>query len=179
MNEDKNELEYQLATVAEITATGLKLIFDGEADSDGKVYACNAGYVYAVGDRVKVCKISGTYLVEYVIGPPPTTKDAGKLVNGDYSVLLSSNGFLYSQNVVNLGASNYPFEGLYANGNIHLGSSRATVGFFGVTGTGRQSLSTSGNNQGYSTITSSNITSTGVYALNNVIGILKKLGLLS
>ena len=61
-------LEYTLATVSELNASGVKLIFPGEDQSDGKVYRCNAMQRFAVGDLVKVVKDSGTYIAEYVIG---------------------------------------------------------------------------------------------------------------
>lgn len=60
-------LEYTLATVSELNASGVKLIFPGEDQSDGKVYRCNAMQRFAVGDLVKVVKDSGTYIAEYVI----------------------------------------------------------------------------------------------------------------
>lgn len=71
-NEDKpaEGLEHQIATVATVEDDGLTLIFDGENASDGKSYPCNASIAFAEGDRVKVEKDSGTYLVDFTIGAP-------------------------------------------------------------------------------------------------------------
>lgn len=68
--EEENEaepLEHTLATVSALDTNGVKLIFAGEEQSDGKVYRCNAMQRFAVGDLVKVVKDSGTYIAEYVI----------------------------------------------------------------------------------------------------------------
>lgn len=62
--------EFQFATVAGVTDTGVTLLFDGESEAGAKIYKCAAGVVLAPGDRVKVCRDSGTVVVEYAIGTP-------------------------------------------------------------------------------------------------------------
>ena len=67
--------EFRFATVAGVHEDGISLIFDGEtADgtepAEGKHYRCNTSVVFQVGDRVKICRDSGTYVVEYVVGAP-------------------------------------------------------------------------------------------------------------
>lgn len=62
--------EFITAKIGEIRSDGVTLIFPGEEDASEKVYKCNTGVRLKVGDRVKVCADSGTYLVEYAIGAP-------------------------------------------------------------------------------------------------------------
>lgn len=62
--------EFQFATVAGVTDTGVTLLFDGESEAGAKVYKTAAGVVLHAGDRVKVCRDSGTVVVEYAIGVP-------------------------------------------------------------------------------------------------------------
>ena len=68
--EDEDQEEIVLATVAEVTANGVKITIDGADQAGTKEYKANAGQLLAVGDRVKIHKNSGTYLIEYVIGAP-------------------------------------------------------------------------------------------------------------
>lgn len=68
--ENRQTTEIRLATVAEVLEDGLRLQFDGSDEATSKVYKCNTSCIFAVGDRVKVTKQSGTYLVDYVIGAP-------------------------------------------------------------------------------------------------------------
>ena len=60
----------QFATVGEVLDDGVTLIFDGQDEATDKHYRCNASVLLLPGDRVKVCKDSGTYVVEYVVGSP-------------------------------------------------------------------------------------------------------------
>lgn len=62
--------DFQFATVAGVTDTGVTLLFDGEESAGAKIYKCAAGVVLHAGDRVKVCRDSGTVVVEYAIGTP-------------------------------------------------------------------------------------------------------------
>lgn len=62
--------DFQFATVAGVTDTGVTLLFDGESEAGTKIYKCAAGVVLHNGDRVKVCRDSGTVVVEYAIGTP-------------------------------------------------------------------------------------------------------------
>ena len=68
--ENAEQVEVRLATVAEVTNDGVRLQFDGSDEATEKVYKCNSSCMFAQGDRVKVTKHSGTYLVDYVIGGP-------------------------------------------------------------------------------------------------------------
>lgn len=60
------------ATVGEVFEDGVSLIFDAQQEEGAseKHYRCNAGIKIAPGDRVKLLKDSGTYVVEYVVGAP-------------------------------------------------------------------------------------------------------------
>lgn len=60
----------RLATVYDWWSDGLELIFDGETQSDGKHYPCNANHWFSVGDRVLVQKVGGSYVVICKIGGP-------------------------------------------------------------------------------------------------------------
>lgn len=62
--------ESSFATVAGIDAEGISLIFDGQDEATEKRYKCNCFAVFKNGDRVKVFKDSGTYVVEYPVGTP-------------------------------------------------------------------------------------------------------------
>lgn len=69
IDEEEKE-EIVLATVTAVSANGLRIKLDGEEEAGEKYYKANAGQRYAVNDRVKVEKNSGTYIVEYVVGNP-------------------------------------------------------------------------------------------------------------
>ena len=58
--------EQSLATVVQVAEDGLVL------DIGEKHYKCSTGIVFKVGDRVKLIKDSGTYLVAFPIGAPIT-----------------------------------------------------------------------------------------------------------
>lgn len=58
------------ATIAAIYDDGVTLKFDGMDAPTEKRYQTNAFVVFKVGDRVRVIKDSGTYVVEYPVGPP-------------------------------------------------------------------------------------------------------------
>ncbi|MEG2088015.1 MAG: hypothetical protein RR022_07410 [Angelakisella sp.] len=58
----------QLATVGAVYADGITLLFDGETAASTKHYKKNAAITFQAGQRVKVCKICGSYVVEYPIG---------------------------------------------------------------------------------------------------------------
>ena len=53
-----------------VYSDGISLIFDGDSEPTAKHYKCNAALTFAAGQRVKIVKISGTYVVEYPIGNP-------------------------------------------------------------------------------------------------------------
>lgn len=62
--------EIILATVANVAEDGITLIIDGEEEAGEKKYKVNTAVKFTTGDRVKIFKNSGTYLVEYKIGAP-------------------------------------------------------------------------------------------------------------
>ena len=70
------------ATVGTVYADGVSLIFDGEDQETEKHYLCNTSATFAPGDRVKIAQDSGTYIVEYVVGPPGTAPEAHGLPAG-------------------------------------------------------------------------------------------------
>lgn len=67
---DENLPENFLATVGAVYDDGLSIILDGQTEATTKHYKCNTSATFAAGDRVKVARISGSYIVEYVVGPP-------------------------------------------------------------------------------------------------------------
>lgn len=138
--------------------------FDAEWSSTGLIPSGGAAGQY-------LYKTSTTnYAVDWTDAPT-----ASKLVNGSYELQLSSAGVITGKNKnypLTLGNATYPLTSIYANGGT-FGSSDGKIGFYGTTAIARQTLSTTSNNMGYSSATSSNY----LYVLNNVVGILKKLGL--
>ena len=141
--ENAEQIEVRLATVAEVTSDGLRLQFDGSDAATSKVYKCNASCIFAQGDRVKVTKHSGTYLVDYVIGAPGSDGTVSQLENGGYTVELDSNGYLVPSDSghTSLGTSSKKFGSLYVAGaNIYLGQSLSKLGFFGTTPVSKQTV---------------------------------------
>ena len=76
-----------------------------------------------------------------------------------------------------LGSSSVPWYALYTgDGTSRICGTRGTLGFFGASGATKQTLSLSSNNMSYTSVTANNY----LYALNNLIGILKnKYGLIA
>lgn len=73
------------ATIGAVYDDGISLIFDDQEDRQPteKHYKCNTSVVFATGDRVKILPDSGTYVVEYVVGPPlQDTQEDGRLPPG-------------------------------------------------------------------------------------------------
>lgn len=165
----------QFATVGEVLDDGVTLIFDGQDEATDKHYRCNASVLLLPGDRVKVCKDSGTYVVEYVVGSPALR-------------LLIPPGGTDGQYLVKSGAANYalkwrsaPVSNVLKAGNtngggtLSLGAKDAKIGFWGTDPIARCALSTSSQNMGYSSASASNY----LTILNNLVGILKKYGLIT
>ena len=67
---EEEQGEIVLATITEITTDGVKIMLDGDEEAGEKEYKVNAAQRFITGDRVKVEKNSGTYIVEYVVGKP-------------------------------------------------------------------------------------------------------------
>lgn len=66
----RTEPDVLLATVGAKYSDGLSLIFDGQTEASEKHYKCNTSVTFAAGNRVKICRIGGSYVVEYVVGNP-------------------------------------------------------------------------------------------------------------
>lgn len=58
------------ATIGAVYEDGVTLLFDGQTDASEKHYKVNTSIQFAAGQRVKVIKDSGTYVVEYIVGNP-------------------------------------------------------------------------------------------------------------
>ena len=144
--ENEERVEVRLATVAEVLNDGLRLKFDGSDAATTKIYKCNASCMFTVGDRVKVTKHSGTYLVDYVIGAPGGGGGSvSKLENGGVYVELNSSGNLLPSvsGYTNLGSSSKSFGSLYAHGaiiSLGSGGSVSKLGFFGTTPVSKQTV---------------------------------------
>ena len=70
MNDKKPEFHF--ATVGDVYSDGLSLIFDGQTQATSKHYKCNTSCKFTAGQRVRIIKDSGTYVVEYPVGRPAT-----------------------------------------------------------------------------------------------------------
>ena len=70
LDEEEPEEDISLATIASIGSNGVTLLLDGAEEAGEKEYKVNAGVRFTTGDRVKVFKTSGSYIVEYVVGKP-------------------------------------------------------------------------------------------------------------
>ena len=75
--EQAEQEEILIATVGAVTETGVTLIFAGEESASEKTYQGNISAALKAGDRVKITKDSGTYLIDYAVGVP------GSAVGGD------------------------------------------------------------------------------------------------
>lgn len=84
--DDPNEVpEASFATISEIFEDGVTLLFDGLDAPTTKRYKVNAFVVFQPGDRVRVIKDSGTYVVEYPVGNPRTEFTADSATNADHA----------------------------------------------------------------------------------------------
>ena len=66
--EDSEEIV--LGVVAAVTSDGVQIQVDGNSTAGEKEYKVNSSILFQAGDRVKLEKNSGTYIVEYVVGSP-------------------------------------------------------------------------------------------------------------
>lgn len=74
---DPNEVQdASFAMISKIYDDGVTLIFDGMEEATQKRYQTNSFVVFKVGDRVRIIKDSGTYVVEYPVGTPRKSFDA-------------------------------------------------------------------------------------------------------
>jgi len=58
------------ATIGAVYTDGVTLIFDGRTTATTKRFKVNRMMPFAAGDRVKILRDSGTYVVEYPVGNP-------------------------------------------------------------------------------------------------------------
>lgn len=56
------------ATVVSVNNDGLELIFDGETEASTKRFPCNTGVSFAVGQRVLMMKVNGSYVALCPVG---------------------------------------------------------------------------------------------------------------
>lgn len=87
--EEEAPVVRSFATVGAVYADGLSLIFDGEDEPTEKHYLCNTNVYFSPGDRVKLAEDSGTYVVEYVVGPPRQAQLVGIPAGGSANQVLS------------------------------------------------------------------------------------------
>lgn len=74
---DPNEVQdASFAKIAEIYDDGVTLLFDGMEEATQKRYQTNSFVVFKAGDRVRIIKDSGTYVVEYPVGAPKKSFEA-------------------------------------------------------------------------------------------------------
>ena len=116
---DENLPENFLATVGAVYDDGLSLILEGQTEATTKHYRCNTSVKFAAGDRVKVARISGSYVVEYVVGPPSSGGEStgcqDRIVKDGYGIYATSKFILPIYGNESIGATNVPFYGLAAN----------------------------------------------------------------
>lgn len=84
----------EFAVVTSVDNSGLQLMFDGEIYPTKKRYKFNSAYTFKVGDRVKVNKQSGSYIVEYPIGSatytlPPDIPSNINFSTGEKSIIIN------------------------------------------------------------------------------------------
>lgn len=88
--------EVNFATVEGVYEDGLSIRLDGEEKATEKHYKCNTAIVFKVGDRVRIIRDSGTYVVEYPVGNPTgeiSATNVTESINGvPISSIFESNG---------------------------------------------------------------------------------------
>lgn len=83
--------DIELATVAAVGENGVTLLIDGNEESGTKEYRVNAAQLIQAGDRVKISRISGSYVVNFVVGSPmerypiPSGGEDGQVLTKDGS----------------------------------------------------------------------------------------------
>ena len=191
--------EQTFATIGAVYSDGVSLLFDGADEATSKHYKVNRSASFAAGQRVYIVKDSGTYVVICPVGAPGSSGSgigtssnyagasyiSSLCVGSPDSHWIINNGQIYHGSATSVNgqgrigydnSSPKPLAVLFHYGNAQIGgNANSTIKFFNGNGTTRQSLSTSSQNQGYSGATSSNY----LTVLNNMSGILNKLGLLS
>lgn len=146
IEETQEEPEFSFATVDEVSANGVTLILDGTEESGGKVYQCNACAIFRPGDRVKVHKDSGTYVVEFPLGAPGSRSLPASSLQYTPTVgveVVSGNTLqAISTTQINLGTAVRRFKNIYTkNGTLDFNANK--IGFFGADPITKQTLSSS------------------------------------
>lgn len=59
-----------LATIGAKYTDGVSLIFPGQTEATAKHYRCNPDITFAVGNRVLIARVSGSYVVLCKVGTP-------------------------------------------------------------------------------------------------------------
>ena len=77
--------EQSFATVGTVHPDGIALVFDGEETESLKHYKCNAYIPFAPGQRVRIIRDSGTYVVEYPVGNPAGSVTADYAARAGYA----------------------------------------------------------------------------------------------
>lgn len=93
-----------LATIGAVYSDGVTLIFDGQTQPTTKRYKRNKSVTFTPGQRVKVVKISGTYIVEYPVSAQSggTNPPAGDGEDGDLGLMGDETGGVFVVEVVDL-----------------------------------------------------------------------------
>ena len=137
---DENLPENFLATVGAVYDDGLSLILEGQTEATTKHYKCNTSATFAAGDRVKVARISGSYIVEYVVGPPGSggTDVPYALQRGDNGIYVhaSKNMLIPAVEAMTFGASDRYFGSMYGRA-LYLCYNAAIRGVIDVTSAGK------------------------------------------
>ena len=95
--EEKDPVDSNFARIIDIYANGLLIQIEGESEPRTKLCRCNRFGVFHVGDRVKIIKDGGTYVVEYPIGMPLAELDfSGKYVGTGPWEIMDATGTLDS-----------------------------------------------------------------------------------
>lgn len=115
---DENLPENFLATVGAVYEDGLSLILEGQTEATTKHYKCNTSATFAAGDRVKVARISGSYIVEYVVGPPGSGggEYQDRIVKDGYGIRMSGRFVAPLSGNESVGMTNGWFRGMSAAG---------------------------------------------------------------
>lgn len=115
---DENLPENFLATVGAVYDDGLSLILEGQTEATTKHYKCNTSATFAAGDRVKVARISGSYIVEYVVGPPSSGggEYQDRIVKDGYGIRMSGRFVAPLSGNESVGMTNGWFRGMSAAG---------------------------------------------------------------
>lgn len=124
----EEEPVHNFATVGAVYSDGVTLLFDGEESPSEKHYKCNVGATIQAGDRVRILKDSGTYVIEYVVGAPNSRIKPANAVRADSAATatsattaVSADSATRANQIIN---QNYPTLNIY---DLYLRATSATV----------------------------------------------------